>query len=274
MCLKIKRLLAYLTAAAAFMAAAAPPMTADAGGSDIIRWVDFNVTAEVLAKAVALDIEAREKESGYGFIELLAYLAAKNGNKFSRHSASQLEKAAKALEDGTELEELTRGQILRLLSGSVRRRLGGFVGDYVLEVLTGGRDRIEHRYGVKCFRLWRHFSCTTRTISARPLIRVFEDTPRQRVRGVGTPVIAVEGGTVEALGWNRFGGWRIGIRSFDRKILLLRPPRKISLSKGPLRHGSKLGRRNRVYGQIGLRPERERKQHNTRPPALRDAAHI
>ena len=29
--------------------------------------------------------------------------------------------------------------------------------------------------------------------------------------------IAVESGYVEALGWNRYGGWRIGIRSFDKK---------------------------------------------------------
>ena len=34
---------------------------------------------------------------------------------------------------------------------------------------------------------------------------------------VGTPVIAVESGYVEALGWNKYGGWRIGIRSFDKK---------------------------------------------------------
>ena len=34
---------------------------------------------------------------------------------------------------------------------------------------------------------------------------------------VGTPIIAVEGGTVEALGWNQYGGWRIGIRSRDGK---------------------------------------------------------
>jgi murein DD-endopeptidase MepM/ murein hydrolase activator NlpD len=34
---------------------------------------------------------------------------------------------------------------------------------------------------------------------------------------VGTPVIAVEGGVVEALGWNQYGGWRIGIRSLDKK---------------------------------------------------------
>ena len=33
----------------------------------------------------------------------------------------------------------------------------------------------------------------------------------------GTPIVAVEGGVVEAMGWNRYGGWRIGIRSFDGK---------------------------------------------------------
>ena len=34
---------------------------------------------------------------------------------------------------------------------------------------------------------------------------------------VGTPVIAVESGTVEIMGWNQYGGWRVGIRSFDKK---------------------------------------------------------
>ena len=34
---------------------------------------------------------------------------------------------------------------------------------------------------------------------------------------VGTPIIAVESGYVEAIGWNQYGGWRIGIRSFDGK---------------------------------------------------------
>lgn len=32
---------------------------------------------------------------------------------------------------------------------------------------------------------------------------------------VGTPVICVESGYVEAIGWNQYGGWRLGIRSFD-----------------------------------------------------------
>lgn len=32
---------------------------------------------------------------------------------------------------------------------------------------------------------------------------------------IGTPVVAVESGYVEVMGWNQYGGWRIGIRSFD-----------------------------------------------------------
>lgn len=34
---------------------------------------------------------------------------------------------------------------------------------------------------------------------------------------IGTPISAIESGYVEALGWNQYGGWRIGIRSFDGK---------------------------------------------------------
>ena len=34
---------------------------------------------------------------------------------------------------------------------------------------------------------------------------------------IGTPIIAVEGGIIEHLGWNQYGGWRVGIRSFDKK---------------------------------------------------------
>lgn len=34
---------------------------------------------------------------------------------------------------------------------------------------------------------------------------------------IGTPIIATESGTIEAIGWNQYGGWRIGIRSFDKK---------------------------------------------------------
>lgn len=34
---------------------------------------------------------------------------------------------------------------------------------------------------------------------------------------IGTPIICIEEGIVEVMGWNQYGGWRIGIRSLDKK---------------------------------------------------------
>ena len=45
----------------------------------------------------------------------------------------------------------------------------------------------------------------------------FLDSPGDTKMPIGTPIIAVESGYVEAIGWNQYGGWRIGIRSFDGK---------------------------------------------------------
>ena len=33
----------------------------------------------------------------------------------------------------------------------------------------------------------------------------------------GTPIVAIESGEVTALGWNQYGGWMVGISSFDGK---------------------------------------------------------
>ena len=43
---------------------------------------------------------------------------------------------------------------------------------------------------------------------------------------VGTPVIAVESGYASALGWNQYGGWRIGISSFDGRRYYYTTPTK------------------------------------------------
>jgi murein DD-endopeptidase MepM/ murein hydrolase activator NlpD len=100
--------------------------------------------------------------------------------------------------------------------------LSGFVGEYAVEVADtdGNGKRWEQRYGIKAFS---------------PIAKGFpyshcDDFGNRRSYGfsrthlgndligqVGTPVIAVEGGVIEALGWNQYGGWRIGIRSFDSK---------------------------------------------------------
>ena len=101
--------------------------------------------------------------------------------------------------------------------------LGGFLGTYEVEVddpeVEGGK-RWERTYGLKAFS----------PIAKNYPYNDYDDFGSSRSYGykrkhlghdmmgaTGTPIIAVESGTVEALGWNQYGGWRIGIRSFDGK---------------------------------------------------------
>ena len=189
---------------------------------DYIRWVDFTIPYETMEKALALDIRAHEEGRAVSWIELLAYLAAKNGNNFCRYRDSQLDDPAAALASGKTMAELTEhlkyyGYYLEAFTAV----LGGFVGEYELEVPDGVCGKHwERRYGLKVFSpIAKYFPYSH-----------YDDFGTSRTYGwsrthqgndllgqVGTPVIAVEGGVVEAMGWDQFGGWRVGIRSHDRK---------------------------------------------------------
>jgi murein DD-endopeptidase MepM/ murein hydrolase activator NlpD len=189
----------------------------------LIRWVDFNVPSAAMKKAIALDIMTRDKAVHLSWIELLAYLASKNGNNFGQYKDSQLDALAAKLMSGKTMAELTKDMThynyyLEALSAV----LSGFVGEYEVEVpdKEGGGRHWESRYGIKVFSPiaknypYYHYDDfgTARSYGfSRP--HLGNDLMGQ----VGTPIVAVEGGVVEALGWNQYGGWRIGIRSFDTK---------------------------------------------------------
>lgn len=189
---------------------------------DYIKWVDFNVTCEALRKAILLDIESRDKPIKLNFIEMLAYLAARNGNNFKGYKHKQLDELAEKLRSGTTMEELTKNlKYYPYYLEAFTAVLGGFVGEYEIEVPDeNGGKRWERRYGVKVFS----------PIAKNFYYSHYDDFGSSRSYGfrrvhlgndlmgyVGTPIIAVEGGVVEAMGWNQYGGWRIGIRSFDGK---------------------------------------------------------
>jgi murein DD-endopeptidase MepM/ murein hydrolase activator NlpD len=94
--------------------------------------------------------------------------------------------------------------------------LGGLLGSYA--VLTDGQWR--PAYGLKAYSPiasgygYRH--CDDFGVS-RSFGFQRKHLGHDMMGTLGTPIVAVEGGVVEAMGWNRYGGWRIGIRSFDSK---------------------------------------------------------
>lgn len=188
-----------------------------------IKWVDFNVPCEAMKKAISLDIDTHDKEIKLNYIQLLALLAVKNGNNFSGYKDKQLDDIAKKFLEGKTIEELTENmKYYKYYLDSYTAVLGGFVGDYEIEVADDSEagKHWEQRYGIKVFSPiakgfpYNHYDDFNQSRSygfAR--VHLGNDLIGQ----VGTPIVAVEGGVIEAMGWNQYGGWRIGIRSFDHK---------------------------------------------------------
>ena len=190
---------------------------------DYIKWVDFTVSYEALCKAYEWDVDTHGTEHEICWIELLAYTASRTGGSFGKDALKIMDKGAKALSQGEEtIESLTADmKYYTYYKEAYDAVLGGLVGEYREECVDeAGNVSYVDKYGLKgYFPLARGFDYTH-----------YDDFGAGRSYGyqrrhlghdmmglVGTPIIAVESGTVEALGWNQYGGWRIGIRSFDKK---------------------------------------------------------
>uniref|UniRef100_UPI0040576DC6 M23 family metallopeptidase n=1 Tax=Acetatifactor sp. TaxID=1872090 RepID=UPI0040576DC6 len=192
-------------------------------GEDYIKWVDFNVSYEALCRAYEWDVDTYETSHHVNWIELLAYTAARTGGEFEKKALTILEETAEKLCEGeTTIEELTKDmQYYSYYEEAYTAVLGGMVGEYEAEVEDeNGNLNFQKKYGLKAyFPLARGFDYSH-----------YDDFGVSRSYGykrkhlghdmmglVGTPIIAIESGYVEALGWNQYGGWRVGIRSFDGK---------------------------------------------------------
>lgn len=187
-----------------------------------IKWVEFDVTSSALNDAMLLDINSANEKVHINWIELLSVYAARKGGNFSGYKTKDLKALAQKIKEGAETSSLTSNQKLynyyKEAYGAV---LGGMLGYYDLEKRgADGTVEREHRYGLIAYS----------PIASGYYYSDFDDFGVSRSYGfsrphkghdlmgsVGTPIIAVEGGYVEACGWNQYGGWRIGIRSFDGK---------------------------------------------------------
>ena len=185
-----------------------------------IKWVEFNVTCEAMQAAYDWDIATYDEEVHLNWIELLAYLGAKYGGNFDKYKGTDLKKAAEALiSKETSLPQLTKKMdYYNYYLQAYGAVLGGLVGEY--EITEGTQNEWVKHYGLKGFlpiakgypfTHYDDFGSSRSYGYKRP--HLGHDMMGQ----VGTPIIAVESGYIEAIGWNQYGGWRIGIRSFDKK---------------------------------------------------------
>lgn len=192
----------------------------ESGEEDFIKWMDFNVPAKILKKALQYDVQSYGQDVPLNWIELLAYATANNWGSFkdSKKVMQDIDAAAERLSNGAHINDITDGlELYPFYLKTFRAVLGAFVGEYDVESDTG---EMERRYGLKVFSpiangyYYNHYEDfgASRSYAYRR-----KHLGNDLMGSVGTPIIAVEDGYVEALGWNELGGWRIGIRSADKK---------------------------------------------------------
>lgn len=221
-----------------------------------IKWVDFQVTSEAMQQAFRYDVDTFQSDIHLNWIELLACLGARYGGDFSKYKASHMTQLADRLLAGETMETITADmKYYPYYLEAYDAVLGGMVGLYDIEIpaseaplakqsavppqgtaVTNQGSGKEEDSAAKAPQDQEKVWVTKYGLKAfSPIARYYpyqdyDDFGASRSYGykrqhlghdlmgqVGTPVIAVESGYVEAIGWNQYGGWRLGIRSFDKK---------------------------------------------------------
>lgn len=204
---------------------------------DYIKWVDFDIPAEALKKAFRCDIDTYLKDIHLNWIEILAYLGSYYGGDFSRYKEADLTAVTARLQAGEKMADIAADmEYYPYYLEAYTAVLGGMVGEYQVEIpgsqapdfalpkdekgnpVPTDENVWVTKYGLKAFSpIAKNYPYTD-----------YDDFGDSREYGfhrvhlghdlmgqAGTPVIAVESGRVEAMGWDRYGGWRLGIRSLD-----------------------------------------------------------
>ena len=191
---------------------------------DFIKYVEFNPPLSALEKAMNLDIKTHAEELHFDWVELLAYLGAKYGGDFKNYHEKDMDALCERLKAGESMEDITKGMkhynyYLEAYSAVLKE----FLGDYKVQAPKEddtGELVWEEKYGLKAFSPiaktfpFEHYDDfgTSRSYGYRR-----QHLGHDLMAATGTPVIAVESGVVEVMGWNQYGGWRVGIRSLDKK---------------------------------------------------------
>ena len=190
-------------------------LTVPVSAKETIRWVDFQIPYESLRYAMNVDISTSEQEKHISWIDVFALAGCRTGGKCDLNS---VKKAVKDLIGNESPEELlgSLNKYYDYYHEAYDAVLSGFLGSFAIEK----NGEWVPQYGLKAFS----------PIAAGYGYTHSDDFGNRRSFGfarkhlghdmmgtLGTPIVAVEGGVVEAMGWNRYGGWRIGIRSFDNK---------------------------------------------------------
>lgn len=194
--------------------------SADEAENSYIKWFEFNATNEIMTRAMKADIESEKSDGAkLDWIKIIACLATKNAGKLSLCKNSDVDEVCQRMREGESAEQIAGSEkYYNYYYEGYRAALGGLVGYYEIEQDTDAGRIMVRKYGLKGFSPIAKgygFSHYDDFGAGRTYGFARKHLGNDLMGSVGTPIVAVESGIVEALGWNRYGGWRIGIRSLD-----------------------------------------------------------
>ncbi len=203
--------------------------------TNYIKWFEFNVSYDVLQKTANLDISSHVKNEQikYNWIELISYLACKYGNNFSKFKQKDLDNIVLRLKSGETIDKITENmKNYSYYYEGYEAVLSQFIGEYyatnvnssAAKVITNAKNNsnayensnstnikannsiiessFANVYGIKAFHpLAQGYSYSH-----------YDDFGNSRSYGykrlhfgndlmgsIGTPVVAVESGYIEAI---------------------------------------------------------------------------
>ncbi len=221
-----KRLAATLLFITALIIAGAYLLTGNVAAEEkdksYIKWAELNVSLSALKDTVKLDIDTYGMLYHISFIDSLSYLACKNGNDFSSYKKADLDKMLEALGEIYTIDDLMKdNKYYTYHKEAFSAMLSGLLGVYETETTDeNGKKKTEKVYGLKAYSpIAKGYSYSHYDDFGVSRSYGYKRTHlgNDLMGNIGTPIVSVEDGTVEAIGWNQYGGWRLGIRSTDGK---------------------------------------------------------
>lgn len=180
----------------------------------------FDIPDEALNKSMNLDIKSYDTGRHFNWIEMLAYLSTKYGGNWKKYKAKDMDALVLKLKSGNSMGELiSNAKYYNFYYETYDAVLHSFLGEYKA-VSPSGDGTLVDKYGLAVYSPiakgydYGHYDDFG---SSRSFGFNRRHLGNDLMGNIGTPIVAVESGVVESLGWNRYGGWRVGIRSFDHK---------------------------------------------------------
>lgn len=186
--------------------------TSASSEDSFIRYVEFDVPKNALEQAMQADIRS---EGSINWVDILSMLACKYGGDWSQYKPADVEAAVAGMERG----ETTEGKYFSYYQQAYGAVLNGLIGDFAEQTTNADGETVWQRnYGLKAFSpIAKGFSYSDSDDfgAARSYGYKRRHLGHDMMGLTGTPITAVESGTVTMLGWNQYGGWRVGIRTDD-----------------------------------------------------------